>query len=127
MKKNLTHVRLVDERQIAFGAKLGLDLSGCTVGSAVARIEDCLHSEFYGETPLRATEKQAELAAKFGYDITGSTRRMAHAVIADIMEQLDREAIISEGLAAGVTVINIHDKHPRQYVISTAIPQADLI
>jgi hypothetical protein len=122
VKKKLTHIRLVDERQITFGAQLGLDLRGCTVGVAAARIEDCIHSEFYGETLLRATEKQAELAAKFGYDIVGSTRRIAHAVIADIMEQLDREAIISEGLAPGVTVTNIHDKYPRQYVISSVQP-----
>ena len=122
VKKKLTHVRLVDEGQITFGARLGLDLRGSTIGVAAARIEDCIHSEFHGETLLRATAKQAELAAKFGYDITNSTRRIAHAVIADIMEQLDREAIIAEGLVPGVAVTNIHDKRPRQYVISSVQP-----
>jgi hypothetical protein len=122
MKKKLTHVPLVGERQVAFGVRLGLGLAGCTFRVAGARIEDCIRSEFYGETLLHATEKQAALAAKFGYDITASTRRIAHAVIADIMEQLDRETIIAEGLAPGVTVSNIHDKHPMHYVISSVQP-----
>jgi hypothetical protein len=38
------------------------------------------------------------------------------------MEQLDRETIIAEGLAPGITVTNIHDKHPRHYVISSIQP-----
>jgi hypothetical protein len=122
MVKKLTLIPLVNERQIAFGARLGLDLAGCTLSAAGARIEDCIRSEFYGEKPLRATEKQAALAAKFGYDITASTRRVAHAVIADIMEQLDRETIIAEGLAPGIAVTNIHDRCSRHYVISSIQP-----
>jgi hypothetical protein len=122
VKKKLTHIRLVDERQVTFGARLGLDLAGCTFNVAAARIEDCIQSEFHGETLLQATGKQTALAAKFGYDIAASTRRVAHAVIADIMEQLDREAIIAEGLAPGVTVRNIHDKHSAYYVISSVQP-----
>ena len=118
----LTHIRLVDERQTAFGARLGLDLAGCTVNLAGARIEDCIRSEFYGETLLQATPKQVALAAEFGYDIRASTRRIAHAVIADLMEQLDRETIVAEGLASGVTVRNIHDKRSVRYVISSVQP-----
>jgi hypothetical protein len=122
VKKKLTHVRLVDDRQVAFGSRLGLDLTGCSFNVAAARIEDCIRSEFHGETLLHATEKQTALAAKFGYDIAASTRRVAHAVIADIMEQLDRETIIAEGLAAGVTVTNIHDRTSRHFVISSVQP-----
>ncbi len=122
MKKKLSHIRLVNERQVAFGIRLGFDLAGCTFNVAAARIEDCIRSEFHGDTLLHATEKQAALAAKFGYDITAYTRRLAHAVIADIMEQLDREAIIAEGLAPGVTITNIHDKRSTHYVISSVQP-----
>ena len=122
MIKKLTFVPVVNEHQTAFGARLGLDLAGCTLRVAAARIEDCVRSEFHGEKPLQATEKQAALAAKFGYDIMASTRRIAHAVIADIMEQLDRETIIAEGLAPGISVTNIHDNHPMHYVISSIQP-----
>jgi hypothetical protein len=125
VKKKLTHIRLVDERQVTFGVRLGLDFAGCTLNVAAARIEDCIQSEFHEQTLLQATKKQTALAAKFGYNIATSTRRVAHAVIADIMEQLDREAIIAEGLAPGVTVTNIHDKHSAHYVISSV--QSDLL
>jgi hypothetical protein len=122
VKKKLTHIPLINESQIAFGARLGINLVGCSLRVAGAHIEDCIRSKFYGENPLHATEKQIKLATKFGHDITAATRRVAHAVIADIMEQLDRETITTEGLAPGITVTNIHDKYPMRYVISSIQP-----
>jgi hypothetical protein len=89
---------------------------------AGARIEDCIRSAFYGETPLRANEKQVALAAKFGYDVKDCTCRVAHAIVADLMEQLDRETMVAEGLAPGVTVTNIHDKSRQYHVISSIQP-----
>ena len=62
------------------------------------------------------------LAAKFGHDIKDATRRVAHAIIADLMEQLDRETVVAEGLAPGVTVTNIHDKRQQHNVISSVEP-----
>ena len=122
MKKELTHIPLLNEHQIKFGAHLGLELVGCTIRVAGALLEDCIRSEFYGEKLLHATEKQAALAAKFGYNITRSTRRVAHAIIADILEQLDRETIIAEGLAPGIAVTNIHHNYRENLVISSIQP-----
>jgi len=125
VKKNLTHVSRVNRRQVAFGVRLGLSLAHSTVGVAAARIEDCFRSDFYGESPGTATPKQIVLAAQFGYDISDCTRRVAHAIISDLMEQLDRETIIAEGLAPGVTVTNIHDCLHTHLVISSI--QRDLL
>jgi hypothetical protein len=122
VKKKLTHIPLVSARQVAFGARLGLDQAGCTVRVAEARIEDCVRAEFHGDSLLQATPKQILLAAEFGYDIAGCSRRVAHAVIGDLMEQLDRETIIAEGLAPGVTVTNIHDRLSRHFVVSSVQP-----
>jgi hypothetical protein len=95
-KKKLTYIQLVNVRQVAFGVRLGLDLTGCTLRMAEARIEDCVDLEFGSVKLHGSTSKQISLAAKFGYDITGSSRRVAYAVIGDLMEQLDHETIIAK-------------------------------
>ena len=122
MKKKLPNVQLVNARQISFGARLGLDLAGSTLRVAAARVEDCIRSEFHNESLGSPSQKQISLAAEFGHDITSATERVAYAVVADILEQLDHDTIAAEGLAPGVTVRNIHDKHTATYVISSIHP-----
>src|SRR5687767_14645479 len=107
--KALTHIRKVSEEQVVFGKKMALDLQGCTVTVAAARIEDAIDLGFRGVSDLGApTQKQIELAAKFNYNITGLSRREATAIIEDLMTQLNKETIESEQLAPGVIVRNIH-------------------
>ncbi len=118
--KALTHIPRVNVEQIAFGRKLGLDLQGCTVAVAAARIEDAIDVEFAGAEELRQpTPRQVELAAKFGYDISGMSRREGDATIDDLMMQLNLETIENECLAPGVAVTNIHDPLSTRQVISS--------
>ena len=65
--KDHRHIPRVSDSQVAFGVRLALDLRGCTVSVATARIEDAIDAGFQGETTMGSpTEKQIELAAKFG-------------------------------------------------------------
>lgn len=116
----LTHIAKVNTEQIAFGKKLDLDLRGCTVTVATARIEGVVDVGFRGVVELGSpTPNQVKLAAKFGYDISGLSRREGDAIIDDLMTQLNRETIESEGLAPGVVVTNIHDDFGERYIISS--------
>ncbi len=118
--KALTHIRKVNEAQVAFGKKLDLDLHGCTVTVAAARIEDAIDLGFRSVSDLGApTQKQIELAAKFDYDIIGLSRREATAIIEDLMIQLNKEIIEYERLAPGVVVRNIHGPPDMHYIISS--------
>lgn len=120
--KTLTHIKIVSDDQVAFGAKLGLGLRGCTVTVTAARIDDAISKEFWGLEFGGPTPKQVELAAKFGYHISGLSRREGDAVIDDLMTQLNFETVESEGLAPGVVVTNIHDSLSHQYTISSINP-----
>ena len=121
--KKLKHIPRVNNNQVAFGAKLGLDLRGCTVSVALARIEDTIDIGFHGATNAgNPTKKQIALAAKFGYDIASLSRREGFAVIDDIMTELNHETIESESLAPGVTVVNVHDILEMPLVISSIYP-----
>lgn len=121
--KDLRHIPQVSDSQVAFGVRLALDLRGCTVSVATARIEDAIDAGFQGETTMGSpTEKQIELAAKFGYDISGLSRREGNAVIHDLMTELNHEAIENEALAPGVTVTNVHDNLGIPLVISSIQP-----
>ena len=121
--KALTRIAKVNDAQVAFGAKLALDLRECTVTVAAARIQDAIDLGFRGVVKLGSpTPKQVELAAKFGYDIAGATRREGDATIDDLMTQLNLEMIEAEALAPGITVTNIHDGSGRRYVISSVYP-----
>ena len=123
MKKALTCIARMNDEQIAFGNKLGLDLRGCTVTVAEARIADAIDVGFRGGVELKSpTPKQVELAAKFEHDIAGLSRREGGAIIDDLMTQLNRETIESEGLASGVVVTNIHDESGAHFVISSIYP-----
>lgn len=121
--KELKYISRVGEDQVAFGVRLGLDLRGCTISVAAARIEDAVGAGFWGETSAgNPTEKQVKLAAKFGYDIAGLSRREGDAVIGDLMTELNHETIEAESLAPGVAVVNIHDKLGMPQVISSIQP-----
>lgn len=121
--KPMTHIPRVNERQVAFGAKLGLDLRGCTISVAAARIEDAIDAGFHETTNAEhPTRKQIDLAAKFGYDISHLGRREGSAVIDDLMTELNLEKIEAEKLSPGVTVVNIHDNLEMPLVISSIYP-----
>jgi hypothetical protein len=113
-------MKFITEAQIQFGRRVGLDLAGKSVSVARAMIEDAIHCQFYGRNDLgEPTPKQIELARKFGHDISTVSRRVGDATIDDIMTQLNREAIASQGLAPGVVVTNKHDLLGRKIVISS--------
>ena len=119
MQKVLTHITAVRPQHIAFGAKLGLDLQGCSAGVARARIDALIAREFDGVDPRAPTPKQVALAAKFGWNIASCSREEGEAVITDLMQQLNIETVEQESLAPGVEVQNIHDTLPKTYLIST--------
>ena len=121
--KVLKHIPRVSDDQINFGVKLGLDLRGCTLSVAAARIEDAIDIGFHGASSLgNPTPRQIALAAKFGYEIAGLSRREGDAVIDDLMTELNHETIEGEALAPGVAVVNIHDIVGRTFVISSIHP-----
>ena len=121
--KVLKHILRVSDDRACFGAKLGLDLRGCTLSVAAARIEDAIDIGFRRASSVgNPTAKQIALAAKFGHDIAGLSRREGNAVIDDLMTELNHEAIEAEGLAPGVAVVNIHDIVGRTFVISSIHP-----
>ena len=107
---------LVTEAQIEFGRRIGLDLSGKTVGLARAMIEDAIDPEFSGRNDLgKPTPKQLELARKFGHDISAASRRVGDAIINDLMTQLNQDAISSQRLAPDVVVAKKHDQLGRNW------------
>lgn len=121
--KPLKYIPKVNDEQVDFGARLGLDLRGCTVSVAAARVEDAVDVGFRGAPNLGTpTPKQVALAAKFGYEIACLSRREGDAVVDDLMTELNHEAIEAEELAPGVAVVNIHDILGRTYVISSIHP-----
>lgn len=122
MQKDLTMVGLVNEDQIAFGLRIGLDLKGRSVRVASALIEELIDVSFHGKTLPPSTNKQCDLGMRFGFNLRGMSVQVAGAVIGDIMEQLDRETIRSENLEPGIVVTNIYDKRNVQYVISSIQP-----
>lgn len=116
----LSKRKLVKERQIEFGKRVGLDLHVCSENVAIAKLQDLIDVEFWGLLDLGApTPKQIRFAKDFGFDISNDTKRVAHAVIDDIMDQLNLDAITKEELAPGVSVINIWDKLRNVFVISS--------
>ena len=113
----------VSDEQITFGHRLGLDLDGKSVSEALAMIHDAIDRDFLGLSDLGgATQKQSEFAAKFQRDLSHVSRRVADAVVADLMTALNLAAIQRERLAPGVTVKNKHDIIDRERVISSIQP-----
>lgn len=103
-----------------FCKRLGLCVDGDTDLVASAKIEDLIDLEFHNSEMLeQPTVKQVELAAKFGYDISNATKRVGCAVIADLMTELNLEAIEEQGLVPGCEVINRWDSLKRVEVISS--------
>ena len=119
-KKALKYAPYVSDSQVAFGEKLGLDLRGCTVSVAKARIMVAIDEYFPGSVDARRpTEKQVAFAAKFGYDISNLSRKVADVVVEDLMTELNHEAIEAENLAPGVTVFKVYDPSGPSFVISS--------
>ena len=121
--KALKHIPRTSDDQARFGEKLGLDLRGCTLSVAMARIEDAVDIGLHGTLNLgNPAPKQIAFAATFRYDIAGLSRREGDAVVDDLMTELNHEAIEAEGLVPGVTVVNIHDSTGSTFVISSVHP-----
>jgi hypothetical protein len=111
---------LVSSDQVAFGKRLGLELDGKSVSEAYALILDMIDKDFFNITELgSATPKQIAFAAKYQRNIGAASRRVADAVITDLMTRLNDEAIERERLAPGVAVRNVHDAMQRKHVISS--------
>ncbi len=117
--RDLAHIRRVTADQVAFGNKLGLDLEGCTISVAAARIRLAVKKGFCGSSDdRRPTQKQIEFASRYGYDIRELEREVADAVVDDLMTELNLQAVDSEGLAPGVQVFNVHDPKRAEVVSS---------
>lgn len=116
-------MKVVSSQQIAFGRRLGLDLENKSESEALAMIHDTIDREFLGKEDVgKATPKQLEFAAKFQRNLTQVSRRVADAVVGDLMVELNLAAIQQERLAPGVTVRNKHDILERKQVISSIHP-----
>jgi len=110
----------VSDDQIAFGRRLGLQLEGKSVTEALAMIHDAIDRDFLNLSDLgEATPKQLSFAAKFQRDLSHVSRRVADAVVGDLMTELNLAAIKRERLAPGVIVKNKHDIVDRKLVISS--------
>lgn len=113
----------VSEEQIAFGRRLGLNLEGKSITEALAMIHDTIDREFLGLPTLgAATPKQVAFAAKFQRGLSDVSRRVADAVVGDLMTELNLAAIQRERLEPGVTVKNKYDIIERKLVISSIQP-----
>lgn len=113
----------ISDEQIAFGRRLGLDLEGKSVSEALAMIYDAIDRDFLNLVGLgEATPKQIEFAAKFQRNLSDVSRRVADAVVGDLMTELNVVAIQRERLAPGVTVKNKHDIVERKLIISSIRP-----
>jgi hypothetical protein len=116
-------MRPVSEEQITFGRRLGLDLHGKSISEALAMIHDVIDRDFLNLSDSgEATPKQIEFAAKFQRNLSRVSRRVADAVVGDLMTELNVAAIQRERLAPGVAVKNKHDIIERKFVISSIQP-----
>jgi hypothetical protein len=114
------HMQPVSDEQIAFGGRLGLDLKGKSLSEGLAMIHDIIDRDFLGLSDLgEATPKQLVFAAKFQRNLSHASRRVANAVVGDLMTELNLAAIQDERLSPGVTVKNRHDVWERKFVISS--------
>ena len=78
-------------------------------------IHDAIDRDFLDQSKLgEATPKQVQFAAKFQRDLSQVSRRIADAVVGDLMTELNLAAIQRERLATGVTVKNKHDVVQRE-------------
>ncbi len=113
-------MQALSEKQIAFGKRLGLDLEGKSVSVALAMIHDAIDWNFLEVTNLGvATPKQLAFAARFQRNLSDVSRRVADAIVNDLMTKLNLAAIEHERLAPGVAVKNKHDVLERIFVISS--------
>jgi hypothetical protein len=84
---------------IAFGRRLGLNLTNKSLGEAEAMIFDVIRREFQGITYLGSpTPKQIELAGKFQRNISDVSRALGDAVMTDLMTDLNLQSIERESL-----------------------------
>lgn len=120
--KTFTNIKLVSRDQIAFGRRVGLDLTGCTLLVARAKLDDFIAQGFDGADLSQPSEKQIALARKFDHDISGETRRVGNAILDNIMEQLNHDSIAAQKLAPGVAVTRVHDVAKHKHIISSLYP-----
>jgi hypothetical protein len=116
-------LKSVSDEQIAFARRLGLDIEGKSKSEALAMILDVIDRDFLGLSDRgNATPKQVDFAAQFQRDLSQVSRRVADAIVNDLMTELNLAAIDREQLAPGVTVRNKHDRTEQLLVISSIQP-----
>lgn len=116
-------VSVVNAEQLEVGRKLGLDLSGKTVRVASAMISDYLMTHFWGKSERgHPSERQCALAHEFGFDISAMSKVVGSAVIDDIMDHLNKEAIDTQKLEPGASVRFRSRDDGRVRVISSVTP-----
>jgi hypothetical protein len=119
MGYELVFVEKVNTEQIKFGKKIGIELSGLSIGVAKAKIDDFIDKYFYNKELESLTPKQIKYAHDLGFDISEMTRRQGEAFLCDILYNKNFEIIQKEKLMSGVTVKNIYDKFNRVEIISS--------
>jgi len=116
-------VDLVNSYQIAVGEKLGLNFDGKSVRVASAMIGDYLMINFWGAVELgHPSERQCALAEEFGFEISTMSRAIGSAVIDDIMDHLNKEAIETQQLEPGAVVRFRSRDDGRTRVVSSVTP-----
>jgi hypothetical protein len=119
MDKKLTFVEMVNNNQIKFCKKLGLNVSGLSIGVAKAIMDDYIDKYFYQYELKTLTTKQIKYAHDLGFDISKMTKRQGEAFLDDILFQKNHETIQKEKLKPGVKVKKINEKFDRIETISS--------
>ena len=112
-------MKKVNQKQVAFGRKLGLNFKNCSPDVAIAMVEDIIDKEFWGKKLDKPSDKQIAFAKRFGFDISSKTERVGSAIISNILTKLDLESIKKQGLAPGVKVRDKRDPLKEIYTISS--------
>lgn len=112
-------MKKVNQKQVAFGRKLGLNFKNCSPHVAIAMVKDIIDKEFWGKKLNKPSDKQIVFAKRFGFDISTKSERVGFAIISDILGKLDLESIKKQELAPGVKVRNKWDSLKQIYTISS--------
>ena len=116
-------IAYVSPAQVAVGKKLGLELEGKSVRVADAIIKEYLLVNFWGmPAPGKPTDQQCAFAMEFGFDIQSLSFTVGSAVVRDIIDHLNKEAIEQHHLEPG-TIVRFR-RHPEknEFVISSISP-----
>lgn len=86
-------------------------------------VQDYLLVHFWGmPKPGNPTPKQCEFAREFGFTIDTETFAVGSAVVGDIMDHLNQEAIEQQNLIPGTMVRFRRNPEKGEFVISSVTP-----